>query len=85
MLYIAIAVAINFVLFFLSSFLDEYSQNLRNLLLNKENKKVASKLFKTEYQKLENSEYKELIHKHEEAEKADGLAFPILYGQHTDF
>lgn len=78
MLYITIAVAINFILFFLDSFLDEYSQNLRNLLLNKENKKVASKLFKTEYQKLENSEYKELIHKHEEAEKSRWSRFPYF-------
>lgn len=78
MLYITIAVAINFILFFLDSFLDEYSQNLRNLLLNKENKKVASKLFKTEYQKLENSEFKELIHKHEEAEKSRWSRFPYF-------
>ena len=78
MLYITIAVSINFILFFLDSFLDEYSQNLRNLLLNKENKKVASKLFKTEYQKLENSEYKELIHKHEEAEKSRWSRFPYF-------
>ena len=78
MLYITIAVEINFILFFLGSFLDEYSQNLRNLLLNKENKKVASKLFKTEYQKLENSEYKELIHKHEEAEKSRWARFPYF-------
>lgn len=78
MVYITIAVAINFILFFLGSFLDEYSQNLRNLLLNKENKKVASKLFKTEYQKLENSEFKELIHKHEEAEKNRWSRFPYF-------
>ncbi len=78
MLYITIAVAINFILFFLDSFLDEYSQNLRNLLLNKENKKVASKLFRTEYQKLENSKYKELIHKHEEAEKSRWSRFPYF-------
>ena len=78
MLYITIAVAINFILFFIESFLDEYSQNLRNLLLNKENKKVASKLFKTEYQKLENSEFKELIHKHEEAEKSRWSRFPYF-------
>lgn len=78
MLYITIAVAINYILFFLDSFLDEYSQNLRNLLLNKENKKVASKLFRTEYQKLENSEYKELIHKHEEAEKSRWSRFPYF-------
>lgn len=78
MVYITIAVAINFILFFLGSFLDEYSQNLRNLLLNKENKKVASKLFKTEYQKLENSEFKELIHKYEEAEKSRWSRFPYF-------
>ncbi len=78
MLYITIAVAINFILFFLGSFLDEYSQNLRNLLLNKENKKIASKLFGTEYQKLENSEFKELIHKHEEAEKSRWSRFPYF-------
>lgn len=78
MIYIAIAVAINFILFFLSSFLDEYSQNLRSLMLNKENKRVASKLFVTEYQKLENSEFKELIHKHEEAEKSRWSRFPYF-------
>ncbi len=78
MLYITIAVVVNFILFFLGSFLDEYSQNLRNLLLNKENKKVASKLFGTEYQKLEDSEYKELIHKHEEAEKSRWSRFPYF-------
>ncbi len=78
MLYITAAVAVNFILFFLNGFLTEYSQNLRNLLLNKENKKVASKLFRTEYQKLENSEYKELIHKHEEAEKSRWSRFPYF-------
>ncbi len=78
MIYITIAVAINFLLFFLGSFLDEYSQNLRSLLLNKENKRVASKLFKTEYQKLENSKFKELIHKHEEAEKSRWSRFPYF-------
>ncbi len=78
MIYITIAVATNFLLFFLGSFLDEYSQNLRSLLLNKENKKVASKLFGTEYQKLENSEFKNLIHKHEEAEKSRWSRFPYF-------
>ena len=34
--FIVIAIIINFVLFFLGTFLEEYSQNLRNLLLNKE-------------------------------------------------
>lgn len=66
MIYITIAVATNFLLFLLGSFLDEYSQNLRSLLLNKE------------YQKLENSEFKNLIHKHEEAEKSRWSRFPYF-------
>lgn len=78
MIYITIAVVINFLLFFLGNFLDEYSQNLRNLLLNKENKRIAFKLFGTEYQKLENSKFKELIHKHEEAAKSKWARFPYF-------
>ena len=76
--YIILAIAINFILFFLGSFLNDYSENLRNLLLNKENKKVASKLFKTEYQMLESSEFKELVHRHEEAEKSRWARFPYF-------
>ncbi len=76
--YICLAIAINFVLFFLGSFLDDYSENLRNLLLNKENKKVASKLYKTEYSMLENSDFKQLVHRHEEAEKSRWARFPYF-------
>lgn len=77
-LYIICAIAVNFILFFLGSFLDDYAENLRRLLLSQENKKVASKLYAAEYQKLENSEFKELVHKHEEAEKSRWSRFPYF-------
>lgn len=78
MVYIILAIAINFVLFFLGSFLDDYSENLSKLLLNKENEKIASKLYRTEYQKLDDSAFKEVVHKHEEAEKSRWARFPYF-------
>jgi len=76
--FIVIAIIINFVLFFLGTFLEEYSQNLRNLLLNKENQKIASKLLNVEYQTLENSDFKKLLHKYDEAEKSQWARFPYF-------
>lgn len=37
-------------------------------MYNKERQNLSSKLFKTEYQKLENGDFKELVHKHAEAQ-----------------
>lgn len=76
--YIVFAVIITLLLFFLDNFLDEKNRNLRNILLNKENKKIASKLFEMEYQKKENSKFKRLLHKHEEAEKSRWSRFPYF-------
>lgn len=75
---VAVGVSLNLVLFFMESFLSDYNENLKTLLLKKENKKAASILFKTDYEKLENSEFKELLHKHEEAEKSRWSRFPYF-------
>ena len=40
----------------------------RSLMYNKELREISSKLFRIEYQRLENSEFKELVHKHSEAQ-----------------
>lgn len=77
-LYIGIAVALNFVLFFLTGFLDEYSGSLRGLLLDRENRKTAEKLYKTAYETLEDSDYKALVHRHEEAAKSRWARFPYF-------
>ena len=37
-------------------------------MYNKELREISSKLFRIEYQRLENSEFKELVHKHSEAQ-----------------
>lgn len=78
LLWIAFAVSANFLVFFLGSFLDDYTENLRQLLLKKENQKVASHLFRAAYNTLEDSAFKELVHKTEEAEKSRWSRFPYF-------
>ena len=67
-LYIGSAVGINAVLFFVNCFLGEMQFVYRLLMYNKELREISSKLFRIEYQRLENSEFKELVHKHSEAQ-----------------
>lgn len=75
---VAVGVALGLVLFFLDSFLSDYNENLKTLLLKKENEKVASILFKSDFEQLENSAFKDLLHKHEEAEKSRWSRFPYF-------
>ncbi|MCH5314881.1 MAG: ABC transporter ATP-binding protein [Eubacterium sp.] len=65
--YICIAVALNFLLVYSGSFLNDYYQVLANLLFDKENFKMAAKIFNTEYETLEDGHFRDTIHKHEEA------------------
>lgn len=67
-LYIGLAVGINLVLFFLNYFLGDMYFMYRSLMYNKELQSIASKLFKIEYQKLEDGDFKEIVHKHSEAQ-----------------
>ena len=67
-LYIGSAVGINAVLFFVNCFLGEMQFVYRSLMYNKELREISSKLFRIEYQRLENSDFKELVHKHSEAQ-----------------
>ena len=67
-LYITLAVGINAVLFFFNYFLGDMYYMYRSLMYNKELQNITTKLFKAEYQKLESSDFKELIHKHSEAQ-----------------
>lgn len=66
-MYICIAVILNFVLMYAGSFLSDFYQVLASILFDRENFKMAEKIFKTEYETLEDSHVRETIHKHEEA------------------
>ncbi len=63
-LYIALAVGINLVLFFFNYFLGDMYYMYRSLMYNKELQNISSKLYKIEYHQLEDSNFKELVHKH---------------------
>ena len=67
-LYIGLAVGINLVLFFLNYFLGDMYFMYRSLMYNKELQNISSKLYRIEYQKLEDGDFKEIVHKHAEAQ-----------------
>lgn len=83
--YIAIALILNFVLFFLESYFGDVHLMYRSLMHAKELQCIAEKLFNTEYQKLEDVEFKDLIHKHTEAQERVFSGFTQLIWMVRDF
>lgn len=77
-LYICLALSFNFVLHFLNDFLSDYENGLQSVLLDKESEKMAKRLYKTEYENLEDSEFREVIHRHEEAGASRWARFPYF-------
>ena len=75
---IALVLGINIVIFFLASFLNNYNENHRMMLLDLENKKVEKKLYNADYALLNDSEFKELLHRHEEAGKSRWARLPYF-------
>lgn len=75
---IALVLGINVVIFFLASFLNNYNENHRMILLDLENKKVEEKLYNADYALLNDSEFKELLHRHEEAGKSRWARLPYF-------
>ena len=84
-LYIGSAVGINAVLFFVNCFLGEMQFVYRSLMYIKELREISSKLFRIEYQRLENSEFKELVHKHSEAQDWVFSSFVLFTWMMRDF
>lgn len=75
---IALVLDINVVIFFLASLLNNYNENHRMMLLDLENKKVEEKLYNADYALLNGSEFKELLHRHEEAGKSRWARLPYF-------
>lgn len=65
--YILAAVALNFVLDYAGGFLSDLYDVKSDLLFSRENFKMAEKLFRMDYEKLEDNTFRKAIHKHEEA------------------
>lgn len=82
---IAAAVGTNFVLAFVGNYFGDMYSMYRGEMCNKEQEVIAAKLFRTEYQKLENGDFKELIHKHTEAQNRVYSSFSQLSWMLRDF
>ncbi len=65
--YILTAVILNFVLDYAGTFLSDLYSAKANLLFSKEDFKMAERIFGIDYEKLEDNEFRKIIHKHEEA------------------
>lgn len=85
MLYITLAVGINLILFFCNNFLGDMYFMYRSLMYNKELQSISRKLFMTEYQRLEDGDFKELVHKHSEAQDRVFSAFVQFSWMLRDF
>ena len=73
---IVLVLGLNVIIFFLASFLNNYNETHRMMLLDLENKKVEEKLYNADYALLNDSEFKELLHRHEEAGKSRWARLP---------
>ncbi|MCD7872035.1 MAG: hypothetical protein LUG21_01780, partial [Clostridiales bacterium] len=84
-LFICLAMGINLVLFFLNYFFSDMYFMYRSLMYNKERQNIFEKLFRIEYQRLEDSDFKELVHKHSEAQDRVFSAFTQFSWMMRDF
>jgi len=82
---IGIALTINLTLFFLNNYIGDIQFIHKTLMYNNELKNIAEKLYKIEYSKLESSKFKELIHKHSEAQERVYSAFTTFALMIRDF
>lgn len=82
---IGLALIINLTLFFLSNYIGDIQFVHRTLMYNNELKNIAEKLYRIEYSKLEDSNFKELVHKHSESQERVYSSFTTFAHMIRDF
>lgn len=82
---ISLALIINLILFFLNNYIGDIQFVHNTLMYNNELKNIAEKLYRIEYSKLEDSNFKELIHKHSESQERVYSAFTQFAYMIRDF
>lgn len=82
---IGLALIINLILFFMNNYIGDIQFVHKTLMYNNELKNIAEKLYKIEYSKLEDSDFKELIHKHAESQERVYSSFSIFAQMIRDF
>lgn len=82
---IAAAVLLNFALLLISNYTNNLYYSYRWLMYCRERKNISNKLFSIDYETLESNAFKELIHKHTEAQDRVGSAFTQFSWMARDF
>lgn len=83
--YIASAVILNFVLALVTNFTNNIYYTYRWQMYVKEKESISKKLFSIDYETLESSKFKELLHKHSEAQDRVFSAFTQFSWMLKDF
>lgn len=82
---ISFAVLINFALAFLNNFTSDMYYNYRRQMYLREKESISKKLYTLDYETLESSAFKELLHKHAEAQDRVFSAFTQFSWMARDF
>lgn len=82
---IALALLTNLLLFFLNNYIGDIQFVHRTLMYNNELQNIAKKLYRIEYSKLEDSDFKELVHKHSESQERVYSSFTTFAHMIRDF
>ena len=82
---ISAAILTNFALAFLNNFTSNMYYNYRWQMLYKEKESISKKLYSLDYETLESSDFKELLHKHAEAQDRVFSAFTQFSWMLMDF
>lgn len=82
---IGCALLLNLVLFFLNNYIGDIQFIHKTLMYNNELKSLAEKLYRIEYSKLADNNFKELVHKHSEAQERVYSAFTMFATMIRDF
>lgn len=77
-LLVSIALCSNFLLFVLSKTLETRLQLTQNMLYNKERSNVMRTLYGMDYEKLEDAEFQNLVHRHQESMDRAGAPLTCL-------
>lgn len=83
--YIIAPLALNTVLFFIKIYFFDIQYMYRESVYHKELQQITNTLFRIEYRKLENTDFKTLIHKHAEAQNRVYSAFVQFAWMLRDF
>lgn len=77
-IYVVSALLLNFILFMVRNVINEFYYSVRNLMYQRELQEIMNKMLYADFRLLEDADFRELVHKHNEAQDRVFSAFVQL-------